>query len=193
MQELDCRNLPCPGPVIQTKKFLEKSGGDSVRIIVDAGAARENVTRFLTGRGYVVTEKQLSDGFALTITSSATLQGIPVSSSNGGAIILVASDKLGNGPEELGQLLMKNFLISLLEVNEPPEKMFFINSGVLLTISGAETTEPLDKLAAAGVEILSCGVCLDFFSVRDKMTVGSVTNMLTIAENLLLGRSVIRL
>jgi len=193
MNEIDCRNIPCPGPVIRTKKALEESSGE-VRILSDGGASRENITRFATGRGYRVVEEQLSDGFALTISRGDGVTPVPVvNPGTGGAVVLVANDKLGNGPDELGQLLMRNFLISLLETIEPPEKLFFINSGVLLTISGAQTVEPLRKLADAGVEIMSCGVCLDFFSVRGRLAVGGVTNMLTIAEGLLQGRAVIRL
>jgi selenium metabolism protein YedF len=193
MDIIDCRNLPCPGPVLKTKKFLQESGGNPVRVLVDAGACRENVTRFAQGKGYRVTEEPLDDGFALTISSAAPLSPSAAPAVSDGAVMLVASDKLGNGPDQLGQLLMKNFLISLLEVNEPPEKIFFINSGVLLAVSGAEAAEPLAKLADAGVEIMCCGVCLDFFAVRDKLAVGGITNMLTIAESLLQGKTVIRL
>lgn len=194
MHEIDCRNIPCPGPVIKTKKALEESSGNPVRILSDEGASRENITRFATGRGYRVVEEQLADGFALTISPGEAVAPAPAGNSvTGGAVILVANDKLGNGPDELGKLLMKNFLISLLEATEPPEKLYFINSGVLLTVAGAETVESLVKLAEAGVEIMSCGVCLDFFSVRGQLAVGGVTNMLTIAEGLLNGRTVIRL
>lgn len=190
---IDCRNLPCPGPVLKAKKSLQDAGGDPVKILVDAGASRENVTRFAQGKGYIVREEEVDNGFALTISAGTSPPLARATAEAAAAVVLVASDKFGNGPDQLGQLLMKNFLISLLEANEPPEKLFFINSGVLLTVSGAETVEPLAKLAEAGVEIMSCGVCLDFFSVRDKLAVGGITNMLTIAESLLQGKTVIRL
>lgn len=194
MNELDLRSIPCPGPVIRTKKALEESGGAPLRVLADAGAARENITRFVVNRGYGVTEEQLNEGFALTISRSGagplTETGMTAA---GGGVILVASDRLGIGPDDLGSLLMKNFLISLLEVKEPPERIFFINSGVLLALDGAETLESLKKLADAGVEIMSCGVCLDYFSARDRLAVGTITNMLVIAETLLEGKTVIRL
>lgn len=194
MIEMDLRSIPCPGPVIRTKKALEESGGAPLRVLADAGAARENISRFAANRGYAVAEEQLSEGFALTISRSGAGQLAETGlTAAGGGVVLVASDRLGNGPDELGSLLMKNFLISLLEVNEPPERIFFINSGVLLTLQGAETTESLIKLADAGVEIMSCGVCLDYFSARDRLAVGSVTNMLVIAETVLQGKTVIRL
>jgi len=193
MIEMDLRSIPCPGPVIRTKKALEESGGAPLRVLADAGAARENISRFAANRGYAVAEEQLSEGFALTISRSGAGPVETGLTAAGGGVVLVASDRLGNGPDELGSLLMKNFLISLLEVNEPPERIFFINSGVLLTLQGAETTESLIKLADAGVEIMSCGVCLDYFSARDRLAVGTITNMLVIAETLMEGKTVIRL
>ena len=107
--------------------------------------------------------------------------------------MLIASDRLGDGAEELGRLLMKNFVITLLETDEIPERMLFLNNGVLLTTEGSEVIEVLEKLEGRGVEIFSCGVCLDFHNRRDKLKAGSVTNMFTIAESLLKGASIVRL
>ncbi|NJD90382.1 MAG: sulfurtransferase-like selenium metabolism protein YedF, partial [Geobacter sp.] len=101
--------------------------------------------------------------------------------------VLISSDRFGDGPDELGRLLMKNFIITLLELPNPPDRIFLLNRGVLLATEGSETIEPLTKLADAGIEIFSCGVCLDYFSVRDKLAVGAVTNMYTIAEALTSG------
>lgn len=191
MRELDCRHLSCPAPVLLVKKGLEESGLKGLRVLVDTGAARENVSRFAVSRGYAVQESDMGDCFALEITSSGVLErGTAIS---GGVVILIASDSLGSGPDELGKLLMKNFLISLLESSDPPEKILLINSGVLLTVSGGESVEALQKLISIGAEVLACGVCLDFFSVKEKQAVGGVTNMLTIAESMLQARTVIRL
>lgn len=191
MLELDCRHLACPAPVLQVKKGLEESGQKGLRVLVDDVAAKENVSRFAASRGYAVQESDMGDHFALEITSPGVVERStpPV----GGGVVLIASDSLGSGPDELGKLLMKNFLISLLEVIDPPEKILLINSGVLLTVNGGDSVEALQKLASAGVEVMACGVCLDFFSVREKQAVGGVTNMLTIAESMLQARTVIRL
>ncbi len=107
--------------------------------------------------------------------------------------MLITSDRLGEGGDELGRLLMKNFIITLLDLDRLPERMLFLNSGVLLTTEGSEVLEALESLAKRDVEILSCGVCLDFFHKKDKLKVGSVTNMLTTAESLMDAGSVIRL
>jgi selenium metabolism protein YedF len=87
---------------------------------------------------------------------------------------------------------MRNFIITLLDVAETPDRMLFLNTGVLLTTEGSEVLEALEWLGNRGVEILSCGVCLDFFHRKDKLRAGAVTNMFTIAESLLKAGSVVR-
>lgn len=194
MNIIDCRNTSCPAPVVKTKKSLEETAGKPLRVLVDSGAPRENVVRFARGRGYDVTEDLMAEGYAITITPALALPATAAAlAPQGPTVLLVATDRLGTGPDELGQLLMKNFLIALLEVNEPPETIFFINSGVLLSAGQGEVTEPLIKLAESGVEIMSCGVCLDYFGLREKLAIGSVTNMFTIAETMIKAGNVIRL
>jgi selenium metabolism protein YedF len=107
--------------------------------------------------------------------------------------MLIASDRLGDGPEDLGRLLMKNFINTLTEVSETPDLILFVNTGVLLTTEGSDVLEALEKLGNKGVEIASCGVCLDFFHRREMLRAGSITNMFTIVESLLKAGSVIRL
>ena len=195
MKIIDCRNLACPAPVITVKKALEAAGGGPVRVLVDPGAPRENVTRFAVGRGYAVDETAVEGGFALSIAPGG--QGVPAMVAGGTAcgrsVILVGSDRLGEGPEELGRLLMKNFIITLLDLDTVPERILFVNSGIFLTTEGSEVLEALEKLGNRGVEILSCGACLDFFQRKEKLRAGSVTTMFTIAESLMGAGSVIRL
>ncbi len=194
MKVIDCRKMSCPAPVIATKRALEESGGAAVQILVDHGAPRENVTRFATGRGHTVQETPFEDGYALTIAGNqpdlpdATAASAPAEKT----VMLITSDRLGDGDDELGRLLMKNFIISLLELDQLPDRMFFLNSGALLTTEGSEALEALEALGNRGVEILTCGVCLDFYHRKDKLKAGSVTNMLTIAESLMEAGSVIR-
>jgi len=195
VKTIDCRKMSCPAPVIATKRALEEAGGETVQILVDPGAPRENVTRFAKGRGYDVQESLFEDGFALTIsgnTRGGTGQPTGTAPIRETAM-LITSDRLGEGSDELGRLLMKNFIITLLDLDRLPERMLFLNSGVLLTTEGSEVLEALESLAKRDVEILSCGVCLDFYHKKDKLKVGSVTNMLTTAESLMDAGSVIRL
>jgi selenium metabolism protein YedF len=109
------------------------------------------------------------------------------------SVILIASECLGRGSDDLGRLLMKNFVITLLELADQPAKILLVNSGVLLAVEGSELIEPFRKLSAAGIEILSCGLCLDYFKVREKLAVGSITNMYAIADAMLTSGNTLRL
>jgi selenium metabolism protein YedF len=193
MKTIDCRNMACPMPVVTVKRALEAAAGESVQVLLDAGAPRENVTRFAANRGFAVAETAVEGGYALLISGRPTESLAAKPEKGGERVMLIASDRLGNGPEELGRLLMKNFIITLLDVAEAPDRMLFVNTGVFLTTEGSEVIEALEKLGNRGVEVLSCGICLDFFNRREKLVAGSVTNMFTIAESMLRAGSVVRL
>lgn len=195
MKTIDCRNMACPAPVVTVKRALEEGDEDGVQVLVDAGAPRENVTRFALNRGYVVQEQEFEGGFSLLIGQSdkAITPMVPVAVKAGASTILITSDRLGDGADELGRLLMKNFIITLLDMEQVPDRMLFVNAGVLLTTEGSEVLEALEQLGNRGVEVMSCGVCLDFFHRKEKLRAGTVTNMFTIAESLLTAERVVRL
>lgn len=194
MKTIDCRGFACPEPVIRTKRELENAP-EGIIVLLDDGAPRENVSRFAGNRGYLVTEAMEGNGWRLRITLNQQQPEPQLTTAirPGERVLLITSDQLGNGPEELGRLLMKNFIHTLLETNLQPDRILFLNSGVLLTVEGAETIEALKKLENLGVEIFSCGLCLDYFNMKDSLATGSVTNMFSTAENLLAAGSVIRL
>ncbi|HJV33559.1 sulfurtransferase-like selenium metabolism protein YedF [Geomonas sp.] len=191
MKALDVRGMACPLPVVSVKRALESAEGE-LRVLLDDGAPRENVTRFVTGRGYQVRDEAVEGGFALTITGAAK-RPQPTAERAGAVVMLIGTDRLGDGPEELGRLLMKNLIMTLVDQSELPDRIFFINTGVLLTAAGSEVIEALEALGNRGVEVLSCGICLDFFKKKESLAAGGVTNMFTIAESLLAARSVVRL
>ena len=191
MKSLDVRGMACPLPVVSVKKGLESAPGELL-VLLDDGAPRENVRRFAEGRGYRVQEEAVEGGFALTITGSEQ-RSITAVERAGATIMLIGSDRLGDGPEDLGRLLMRNFIMTLPDLAELPDRMLFINTGVLLTVAGSEAVEALEALGNRGVEVLSCGVCLDYFKKKELLAAGGVTNMFTIAESLLQARSVVRL
>lgn len=192
MDTVDCRNMACPAPVISVKRALESQG--EIRVLIDDGAPRENVTRFARNRGFIVQEEQDNTGWVLKITAGNSSDiGSAAVSQSGKVVFMIASDRLGDGSDELGKLLMKNFIHSLLEASELPSRILFLNSGVRLTTEGSDVLEALGKLSGMGVEILSCGLCLDFFGIKDKLLAGSTTNMLTTIESILSNERVIRL
>lgn len=191
MNTIDCRQMACPAPVITVKKALEQHG--EIRVLLDDGAPRENVSRFARNRGFEVREEQQAGGWTLTIEAGSGSQTSQVDLAADETVLLFTSDRLGDGPEELGRLLMKNLIFTLLESRNLPSRMLFLNSGVKLTTEGSDVLEALEKLAGMGVEILSCGLCLDFFGIKDKLRSGATTNMLTTVETILSTVRVIRL
>ena len=191
MNTIDCRTMACPASVTAVKKSLEQQGG--IRVQLDDGAPRENVARFARNRGYEVSEMQQDGGWLLTISAGDPYPASQAAPEPDETVFLFTSDCLGDGPEELGRLLMKNLVFSLLESRNLPARMLFMNSGVKLTTEGSDVLEALEKLAGMGVEILSCGLCLDFFGLKDKLRSGATTNMLTTVETLLSTARVIRL
>lgn len=191
---IDCRGLQCPAPVVKTKKAFEESGGQGFSVIVDNGAAFENVFRFCNSKGCNISLEKGESTTSINISaSSSEVCKNDINCELEAPVILIASDRLGNGEDELGRLLLKNFIITLLEVNHLPSKIIFVNSGVLLTSKDSECIEPLQKLSTNGVEILSCGVCLDYYGTRESLAIGNITNMYTIAESILSSRNMIRL
>ncbi|MDA8414889.1 MAG: sulfurtransferase-like selenium metabolism protein YedF [Desulfobacteraceae bacterium] len=192
METIDCRNMSCPSPVIKVKKALQEHA--EIRVFLDDGAPFENVVRFSRNRGCQVAEERDGSGWILTISAAADSER-PVSGavSKGDRVFLITSDRLGNGPEELGRVLMKNLVHTLLETSDLPKRMLFMNTGVFLTCEGSDILEALGKLQGMGVEIYSCGLCLDFFNLKEKKRVGSTTNMLATAEFLLAADQVINL
>lgn len=109
-----------------------------------------------------------------------------------GTVVAVGSDRMGSGSDELGRILMKSFLFAVTQLDILPDKILFYNGGAKLTVEGSESLEDLKGLEKQGVEIITCGTCLDYYGIKEKLAVGSVTNMYSIVETLQGAVSVIR-
>lgn len=182
-QIIDARGMACPIPVVSTKKILESIRVGSVTTIVDNDAAKENVVALARSMGCEVDVQEKQNEFYIQITKRETSlhneEHEPVAT-----VMLVSSAELGRGSKELGNVLMKSFMFTLYESEIPPRTMLFINSGVYLTCENSPVLEHLMNLQKRGVEILSCGTCLDYFKIKEKLCVGQVTNMFTILEKM---------
>ena len=97
-------------------------------------------------------------------------------------VVVSASDRMGDGNDALGKVLIKGFIFAVSQLDTLPKKILFYNGGATLTCEGSDSLEDLKSLEAQGVEILTCGTCLDYYEVKDKLAVGSVTNMYSIVE-----------
>jgi selenium metabolism protein YedF len=109
-----------------------------------------------------------------------------------GTVVLIASDRLGSGSDDLGWVIMRVFVKTLHDVTPRPDAIILLNAGVKLATEGSELIGPLSELARDGSEVLACGTCLDYFELRDQLRVGRVTNMLEIVTKLSTADRVIR-
>lgn len=178
---VDARGLTCPQPVILTRKAMEESGKETIVTLVDNRAALENVSRLGSSQGYQVSVAEKDGIYEITLTPSDTCCAA-VGTEQNDLAIMVRSSLFGQGNDELGQVLMKSFVYALSELPNPIKHMIFMNSGVFLTTEGSPIIEQLRLLESCGTEILSCGTCLDFYGLKDKLEVGKVTNMYTALE-----------
>lgn len=191
MRTIDCRGLACPQPVLETKKALEKIDAGEILVLLDDPGSRENVRRFAESQGHRVNWAEEKGVFKLRIEKgkaepikmgeeeSAAKQSLALSD----FVVFIDSDSLGRGSEELGKILMRSFLQTLEQSESRPQKIILMNSGVKLSCEGSEVLEDLQEFSRKGVEILSCGTCLDYFGVKKKLRVGKVSNMYEILDS----------
>ena len=191
---VDVRGSLCPKPVIETKKVSDGNPDAVITTIVDNEVSRDNVEKFGKSRGYGVAIRQDGKDFYLTMTpnDNPVVDGSCEPMSYGNRVILMTKDYLGEGSEELGRNLMKTFWVCMVEADIKPSKIYFINSSVKMVTNDSVHLENIKKLADAGVEIAACGICLDFYGVKENVGVGSITNMYAITDAIL-GDNIVKL
>lgn len=209
--KIDARGKQCPLPVMDAKEGLKKAApGEIVEVCVDNEIAVQNLTKMAKHKGLgVESQKKEERVFFVRIQAAGgerkeeerdkgeenrpiTLEQeekkeedcIPDGRKKG-SIVVISSEQMGRGDDVLGKLLMKGFLYALAGQEELPETLLMYNGGVKLACEGAESLEDLQQLEAMGVEILSCGTCLNHYGLTDQLRVGSVTNMYEIAERMI--------
>jgi selenium metabolism protein YedF len=180
---VDARGLYCPQPVILTKRAMDENPGQDIITLVDNPAALENVCKLAKSQGYdyIVKNNGLENSIAMTGSCSECAEA---AENKREIAILVKSNLFGSGNDELGEILMKSFMYALTELSDNISHLIFMNGGVRLTTEGSPVLEHLQVLEESGVEILSCGTCLDFMQLKDKLKAGQVTNMYTAIETL---------
>lgn len=187
---VDARGLTCPAPVVKTRDAL-KGGASDIEVLVDNPTARDNVSRFASSHGYKVTVEEETGSFRLYLSRTEAAQAdiaeeaVTCDPVGRKTAIVLSSDTMGRGEEELGKILIKAFLNTLAENDPPPWRIVLFNRGVMLAAEGADTSEALSNLSGLGVEILVCGTCLDFFGLKDKVAVGTVSNMYDILTTIM--------
>lgn len=184
-QTVDARGMACPLPVINTKKVLEGfPEGSEITTIVDNEAAKDNVVALASGMGYETDIRFEANDYYVRIIKKGNGCGSDQNDSKGSKVILISAAELGRGSAELGVILMKSFMFTVFESDDLPTSVLFINSGVYLTCVDSPVIDYLVDLDKRGVEMLSCGTCLDYYKLKDRLRVGQITNMYTILEKM---------
>jgi selenium metabolism protein YedF len=187
LKELDVRGLACPQPVVMTKKEIE-AGEAEILVISDSRTTVENIQSLAKKMNFSVelTADPAGKEFRLHLTRQTVSQDTSAcaTESERRLLFLISSQFIGRGEDPLGEILLKSFLKTILEL-PLPEKLVFMNAGVKLTIAGAPTINALKEIESRGVDILVCGTCLDYFQAKDKIAVGRVSNFLEITECML--------
>jgi len=192
MAEIDCRGKTCPQPVLMAKQALEALKEGELTLIVDDPSSCENVERFVRSQGCLVNVERRGRDFYLSIKKMAFEEEGRSSQRKEKVVVYISSQLLGIGDEALGRFLMRAFLNSLLNLETRPSRLILINSGVHLASEDSEVVDTLKALADRGMEILSCGTCLEFYRLKEKMEVGRISNMFEILQSLLEADRVIR-
>ena len=186
---------PCPIPVVKTKNAIRELGGPGVvETTVDNEIAVRNLQKMARQLGCESrAEKTGENRFLVTVTVTETAQTPAPAAEESclvqpgrekNTVVVIASDQMGEGSPELGKTLMKGFLYALGQQDTLPRTILFYNGGAALSCEGSPALEDLKSLEAQGVEILTCGTCLNFYGLSEKLRVGEVTNMYSIVEKM---------
>lgn len=196
-KELDCRGLQCPEPVTRCRAILAQDKPAKLDVLVDNSAAVENVGRFLTRNGYQTTIMQLSDRewrISASKDGEARVETDPLAPEkrSGKTLVLLTTETLGRGDDELGAKLMGTFLANLSEMGSELWRIILLNGAVKLSAKEGDALRHLKNLEAAGVSILVCGTCLMHYSLMEKKQLGETTNMMDVVTSLALADKIIR-
>lgn len=191
--KIDARNLTCPKPVVMTLEALPKlAAGESLEVVVNDEVAVGNLTRLAAQKDCELATAVSGEETTLTLTprnavtanrsaldEAADICQIPDTSSS---VVMFGSATMGVGNDELGHVLVKGLIYALAHQDKVPRKMIFFNGGASLTCEGSESIDDLKELESRGTVVLTCGTCLDYLGIRDKLAVGGVTNLYEIAQ-----------
>ena len=190
---IDCKGMACPLPVVNAKKAAEAMNrGDVLTVLVDNEIAVQNLSRFAEHKGFSVSaDKRGEKEYAVIMSISGDAVeskeeevACVMDSRRKGMLVVLSGNVMGTGDGKLGTSLMKAFVFALTKQDQLPDTILCYNTGAYLTCEGADTLEDLKLLESEGVTILTCGTCLDFYGLKEKLAVGGVTNMYDIVERM---------
>lgn len=185
----------CPIPVVKATRALRAMTEPGVlEILVDNEIAVQNLTRMASGHHLESRAEKRADGaYAVTVEVKTPVgetaaeepeMAVCMPDARGDLLVAIDTEAMGRGSEELGRTLMKGFVFAVSQLPQLPKTILLYNGGAKLSVEGSDSLEDLKKMEAQGVEILTCGTCLNFYGLTEKLAVGSVTNMYAIVEKL---------
>lgn len=192
---IDALGDKCPVPVVKAKKALATMETGTLEMLVDNETSVTNLTSFAKSQKCEVSSEQLADekySVKIVKTEQSVAEAPTGSAGVGPRVVVVPSPVMGHGDDVLGDALIKAFVFAVTQQDDLPDSMLFYNGGVKLTCEGSPVLEDLQRLATAGVEILSCGTCLKHYGIEEKLAVGEVTNMYVIVEKQLQAGVIVR-
>lgn len=196
---LDARGMACPLPVVNAKKAAEGlHSGDTLIVRVDNEIAVQNLQRFAQHMGFAASGDKVNDSeFTVTMVIGGEAKAEPEIACNldarkKGMLVVLSGNTMGSGDERLGKALMKAFVFALTKQDVLPETILCYNTGAYLTTEGADTLEDLKLLESEGVTVLTCGTCLDFYGLKEKLAVGGITNMYEIVQRMESAQTIVR-
>ena len=193
MRIVDTKGQLCPAPLIAAKKALKEiNAGESFILLTDNQTSFDNLSRFLKDNNSNFQFNKSGEVWTLTITkttgSVSEMRAEDYCTTEithfekGNYIVVITSDKMGEGDEELGHLLMSNFIKAIKDLDRLPQKMVFYNKGVMIVTNNSPLIDHLKDLEKMGVELLLCATCVNHYSLADSIGAGKLSNMYTIAE-----------
>ncbi len=203
MRIVDTKGQLCPAPLIAAKKALrETDEGDSFVVLTDNKTSFDNLCRFLKDNKAEYRVSEAGGVWTMTVTRT---RGVVIHAKaedyctysvshfqKGNFVVVISSDKMGDGDAALGHLLMTNFIKALKDTDKLPQKIVFYNSGVKLAIKSSEVIDHLMDLEKMGVELMLCSTCVDYYSLSSVIGAGTISNMFAIAEVMTSAGNIIR-
>lgn len=197
-KEIDVKGMPCPKPLIATKRALsDESYPQGFVVLIDNETSKDNVERYLSDNDVTFSTLQNGEVFSVTVEKSRSQQsatsteGYCVAGPLKKHVICFSGATMGKGADELGTILIQACVNTVKEAEPLPESLIFYNSGVMLTVDDSPVIESLKELEQMGVELVICGTCADYFKLKERISIGTISNMYTILDKLTAASKVI--
>lgn len=193
MKVVDVLGKKCPMPLVETKRVLKESDANEIiKLITDSENSVKNVSRYLKDNGIEVEVQRSGNTYELIFSKEGSKPVIEEAEtycstnemSQDQFIVVFTKDRVGEGSNDLGNMLVGGMLTTLTETERIPDKVIFMNSGINLVIEGSPVLDLLKSMEQKGCELLVCGTCLDYFGKMDDLRVGRVSNMLEILDHM---------